>query len=145
MIKLNKGILSFLSGLGFMGLGFYIIYFAFVRLEYKLLGNYILLFSILTSLIACAVIYFLGIAFSFSPYKMINIGTTLSGFIAGMLTLIALILMILSIQIENIGLMTNIDIMTRIHPIITFFLGGASIFLLLTPEDVNEYYGNNRL
>ena len=145
MTKLNKGLLSFLSGLGFMGLGFYIIYFTFIRLDNLLLGNYILLFSIVTSLIACAVIYFLGIAFSFTHYRIIKIGTTLSGFIAGSLTLIALILMILSIQVENIGLMKNVDIVERIHPIITFFLGGASIFLLLIPEDIKDYYGDNRL
>ena len=61
MIRISKGLMSFLSGLGFMGLGFYIVFFAFVDLDYKLLGNYLLLFSIINSVLACIIVYFIFI------------------------------------------------------------------------------------
>ena len=37
MLKLSKGLLSFISGLGFMGLVFYLVFFTFVEMDYLLL------------------------------------------------------------------------------------------------------------
>ena len=137
MIKINKGLLSFLSGLGFMGLGFYIVFFAFVDMNYMLLGNYLLLFSIIDSVLACIVVYFLSIAFSFHEGK-IRVDTTTGGFIGGILSMVAIILMIVSFRMEDLGLMSNLTSMQRIHPLISFFLASACTILLLWPEEKKE-------
>lgn len=137
MIKISKGLLSFLSGLGFMGLGFYIFFFSFVSMDYKLLGNYILLFSISTAILACIVVYFLAIAFTFAQTKL-QVDTTLGGFIGGILTMVAIILMILSFRAESLGLMKGLSIVDKIHPIVTFFLAAACTILLLWPEERRE-------
>jgi len=135
MIKLSKGFLSFLSGLGYMGLGFYIFFFAFLNMDCKL--NYILLFSILTSVLACIVIYFLANAFAFGEINL-KINETTSGFIGGILTMIAVILMILSFRLEDMGLMKNLSFADKIHPIVTFFLASACMLLLIWPEERKE-------
>lgn len=146
MMKISKGLLSFLSGLGFMGLGFYVVFFTFIEMGYQLLGNYILLFSILTSILAFAVVYFLAIAFSFTGRETrIHVDTTMGGFIGGFLTMIAIILMILSFRAESLGLMTELHTLDMIHPVITFFLTAACTILLLWPEEYQEEYGSNRL
>ncbi len=137
MIKINKGLLSFLSGLGFMGLGFYIVFFAFVDMDYMLLGNYLLLFSIINSVLACVVVYFLSIAFSFHEGR-IQMDTTTGGFMGGILSMVAIILMIVSFRMEDLGLMNNLTTMQKIHPLISFFLASACTILLLWPEEKKE-------
>jgi hypothetical protein len=144
MIKLSKGLLSFLSGLGFMGLCFYVVFFLFFEMEYKLMGNYILLFSILTSVLGCIVIYFLAIAFSFTETRL-KIDRTKSGFIGGILTMVAIILMILSFRIDDLNLMDNISLFNSMHPVVTFFLAAACTILLIWPEELSHEYVNNRL
>jgi len=136
-MKLTKGLLSFISGLGFMGLCFYIVFFTFVEMNYKIASNYILLFSILTSVLACVVVYFLSIAFSFIETEL-KINTTLGGFIGGVLTMIAIVLMILSFRVENFGWMKNVSTFNAIHPMVTFFLAAASTFLFIWPEESEE-------
>jgi len=138
MIKISKGLLSFLSGLGFMGLGFYIFFFGFVAFDYRLLGNYILLFSILTAILGCIVVYFLAVAFSFTTQVRINVDTTLGGFIGGILTMVAIILMVLSFRAESLGLMEGLGIADKIHPIVTFFLSAACTMLFIWPEEQRE-------
>jgi len=133
-IKISKGLLSFLSGLGFMGLAFYILFFTFIEMENKL--NYILLFSIATSFLGCIVIYFLSIAFKFVESK-VKINTTIGGFLGGLLTMVAIILMILSFRLEEFGI-KNLNIIDKIHPIITFFLASACMLLLIWPEKEEE-------
>ncbi len=137
MIKISKGLLSFLSGLGFMGLGFYIVFFAFVDLNYQILGNYLLLFSIVNSVLACVVVYFLAIAFSFTEGK-IEVNATQGGFIGGILSMVAIILMIVSFRMDDLGLMSNLTLMQRIHPLISFFLASACTILLIWPEEGKE-------
>ena len=144
MIKINKGLLSFLSGLGFMGLGFYILFFTFIRIEYTALGNYILLFSISTSVLACVVVYFLAIAFSFTDTRL-RIDKTIGGFVGGILTMIAIILMILSFQAESLDLMEDLSLFDTVHPMVTFFLTTACTILLIWPEERKEEYGSHRL
>ncbi|KAA0003423.1 MAG: hypothetical protein FE048_01520 [Thermoplasmata archaeon] len=136
-MKLTKGLLSFISGLGLMGLCFYIAFFTFVEMDYKIISNYVLLFSILTSILACVVIYFLSIAFSFIDTNF-KINATLGGFIGGILTMVAIVLMILSFRLEDFGWMNNIGIFDSIHPIVTFFLAAASTLLFIWPEEKEE-------
>lgn len=136
-MKLTKGLLSFISGLGFMGLCFYIAFFTFVEMHYKIISNYILLFSILTSILACVVIYFLSIAFSFIETNL-KINTTLGGFVGGILTMVAIVLMILSFRLENFGWMENISTFDAFHPMVTFFLAAASTLLFIWPEEKEE-------
>ncbi len=136
-MKLTKGLLSFISGLGFMGLCFYIAFFTFIEIDYMLLSNYILLFSILTSALAGIVVYFLSIAFSFIDTKL-KINTTIGGFIGGILTMVAIILMILSFRLENLGWMENVKTFDAFHPIATFFLAAASTILFIWPEEKEE-------
>ena len=121
MKELSKGLLSFLSGLGFMGLGFYILFFTFMEMNNKL--NFILLFSIATSFLGCVVVYFLSIAFNFIEAKM-KISTTLGGFIGGLLTMVAIILMILSFRLEEVA-GEKINLFSKFHPMVTFFVADA--------------------
>ena len=137
MIKVSKGLLSFLFGLGFMGLGFYIVFFGFIDMDYKIIGNYILLFSILTAILACIVVYFLAVAFRFTQTRL-QIDTTIGGFIGGILTMIAIILMILSFRAESLGLMKGLGLADKIHPLVTFFLAAACTMLLIWPEESKE-------
>ena len=129
MMKLKKGLLSFMSGLGFMGLGFYIVFLTFIEMEYRL--NYVLLFSVITAILACAVVYFLATAFSFAPIKA-KMGTTTAGFVGGILTMVAIILMILSFRLEDVTLFESI------HPIVTFFLAAGCTLLFIWPEEHAE-------
>jgi len=126
-----------------MGLGFYIIFFTFINMRYILLGNYILLFSVLTAVLGGMVVYFLSIAFSpsqlqsggkESKYNFLNMSTTASGFIGGFITMVAIILMILAFRAESLGLMNNIGLFDAIHPIVTFFLTVACTILIVWPE-----------
>lgn len=135
MMKLKKGLLSFMSGLGFMGLGFYIVFLTFIEMEYRL--NYVLLFSVITAILACAVVYFLATAFSFAPIKA-KMGTTTAGFVGGILTMVAIILMILTFRLEDMKLMENITLFQSIHPIITFFLAAVCMLLYIWPEEHEE-------
>ena len=137
MMKLSKGLLSFLAGLGFMGLGFYIFFFTFLMMDSKF--NFILLFAILTSILGCIVIYFLAIAFSFAETNL-KINETAGGFIGGILTMIAIIIMILSFRLEEMGLAKNLGLADKIHPIITFFLASACTLLLIWP--IEKDYDN---
>jgi len=137
MIRISKGLMSFLSGLGFMGLGFYIIFFAFVDLDYKLLGNYLLLFSIINSVLACIIVYFLSIAFSFTEGR-IDVNATQGGFAGGILSMVAIILMMVSFRMEDLGLMSNLTLMQKIHPLVSFFLAAACTILLIWPEEGKE-------
>lgn len=138
MIKISKGLLSFLSGLGFMGLGFYIVFFTLIEMDrYKILSNYIFFFSLLTSILACIVVYFLSIAFSFGDIHL-NIDATKGGFIGGILSMIAIIIMILSFRLESMNLMEGLKTIDKIHPIITFFLASACTILLIWPEEMKE-------
>lgn len=134
MLKLSKGLLSFISGLGFMGLIFYLVFFTFVEMEYLILSNYILLFSILTSILACIVVYFLSIAFSFIRAQ-INIPPNAGGFGGGILTMVAIILMIVSFRLEDLGWMSDLSLFETIHPVTSFFLAAASMLLLIWPVD----------
>lgn len=133
MFKLSKGLLSFISGLGFMGLIFYLVFFTFVEMNYQLLSNYILLFSVFTAILACAVVYFLSIAFSFVQAR-INIPPNAGGFIGGIMTMVAIILMIVSLRINDLW-MNNVSAFERIHPITSFFLAAASTLLLIWPVE----------
>lgn len=134
MKELSKGLLSFLSGLGFMGLGFYILFFTFMEMNNKL--NFILLFSIATSFLGCVVVYFLSIAFNFIEAKM-KISTTLGGFIGGLLTMVAIILMILSFRLEEVA-GEKINLFSKFHPMVTFFVATACMLLLIWPEKEEE-------
>lgn len=137
MIKISKGLLSFLSGLGFMGLGFYIVFFTIIEMENKILSNYILFFSILNSVLGCIVVYFLSIAFSFGDINL-NIDATKGGFIGGILSMVAIIVMILSFRLESMNLMEGLETIDKVHPIITFFLASACTILLIWPEEMKE-------
>jgi hypothetical protein len=136
-MKLTKGLFSFISGLGFMGLCFYIVFFTFIELEYLILSNYILLFSMLTSALACVVVYFLSIAFSFIDSKL-KVNTTIGGFIGGILTMVAIVLMILTFRLENLGWMENVKLLDAVHPLVTFFLAAASTILFIWPDEKQE-------
>ncbi len=129
MMKIRKGLLSFMSGLGFMGLGFYIVFLTYIMMDYKL--NFVLLFSVLTGVLACVVVYFLAVAFSFIDTKM-KINTTVGGFVGGILTMVAIILMILSFRLEDVTLFESI------HPIVTFFLAAGCTLLFIWPEEHAE-------
>lgn len=128
-MKIRKGLLSFMSGLGFMGLGFYIVFLTYIMMGYKL--NFVLLFSVLTGVLACVVVYFLAVAFSFIDTKM-KINTTVGGFVGGILTMVAIILMILSFRLEDVTLFESI------HPIVTFFLAAGCTLLFIWPEEHTE-------
>lgn len=134
MPKLSKGLLSFISGLGFMGLVFYLVFFTFVEMDYLILSNYILLFSILTSILACVVVYFLSIAFSFIRTS-IQIPPNAGGFGGGILTMVAIILMIVSFRLEDLGWMSNLTLFETIHPVTSFFLAAASTLLFIWPVE----------
>jgi hypothetical protein len=134
MLNLRKGLLSFISGLGFMGLIFYLVFFTFVEMDYLILANYILLFSILTSILACIVVYFLAIAFSFIRTQ-INIPPNAGGFGGGILTMVAIILMIVSFRLEDLGWMSDLSLFETIHPVTSFFLAAASTLLFIWPVD----------
>jgi hypothetical protein len=136
-MKVTKGLLSFVSGLGFMGLCFYILFFTIIEIESKFLSNYILLFSILTSILACIVVYFLAIAFSFTDTKL-ELNSKSGGFIGGILSMIAIIIMILSFRLEALELMQDVELVDAFHPIITFFLAAASMMLFVWPEEKVE-------
>jgi len=134
MLKLSKGLLSFISGLGFMGLVFYLVFFTFVEMDYLLLSNYILLFSILTSILGCVVVYFLAIAFSFIRAR-IEIPPNAGGFGGGILTMVAIILMIVSFRLEDLGWMSTLSLFETIHPVTSFFLAAASTLLFIWPVE----------
>ncbi len=134
MLKLSKGLLSFISGLGFMGLVFYLVFFTFVEMDYMVLSNYILLFSVLTSILACIVVYFLSIAFSFIQASF-NIPPNAGGFGGGILTMVAIILMIVSFRLGDLGWMSNLSLFETIHPVTSFFLAAASTLLFIWPVD----------
>lgn len=134
MLKLSKGLLSFISGLGFMGLIFYLVFFTFVEMDYLLFSNYILLSSVLTSVLACVVVYFLSIAFSFI-HARINIPPNAGGFGGGILTMVAIILMIVSFRLEDLGWMSDLSLFETIHPVTSFFLAAASTLLFIWPVE----------
>lgn len=127
LMKLNKGLLSFLSGLGFSGLAFYIAFFTLINNQI-----YIFAFSIATAFLGSIVIYFMAIAFSFIEigYKLSN---NLAGFIGGILTMIAIAIIILSFNLENLGIVKNLNLIDKIHPIVTFFTAGACTLLYIWP------------
>ena len=126
--KIPKGVLSFLSGLGLMGLAFYIWFFTIYSFNWKI--NEIFIYSISTAVLGAIVIYFLAIAFSLIPSKIAN--PTIGGFLGGILSMAAIILMLLSLRTGNTSLFD------KIHPIITFFLAAACTYLLIIPEEEKE-------
>ena len=126
-IKIHKGLLSFLSGLGWMGLAFYVWFFTMKTS----ITNFNLLFaySIATAALGAIVVLFVLIAFSVIP-PLPRINSTAAGFLAGILSMAAIIFMLLAINHE--------DGLDKIHPITTFFLAAASTYLLLHPEEEKE-------
>ncbi|KAA0005571.1 MAG: hypothetical protein FE045_04905 [Thermoplasmata archaeon] len=127
-VKIPKGVLSFLSGLGLMGLAFYIWFFTIYSFNWKI--NKIFIYSISTAVLGAMVIYFVAIAFSLIPSKIGN--TTTGGFLGGILSMTGVILMLLSLRTANVSLFS------KIHPIITFFLAAACTYLLIIPEEEKE-------
>jgi hypothetical protein len=132
-----------MAGLGFMGLGFYVFFFAFVDMDYLLLGNYVLLFCILTSLLGCVVVYFLFMAFSFSTHEMrYRLDERQAGLVAGSLLMVAIILMLLSFRAEGLGLMDDLSLIEAVHPAVAFFLAAVCMALFLWPEERRDRIGN---
>ncbi|MCD6512409.1 MAG: hypothetical protein J7K61_02240 [Thermoplasmata archaeon] len=127
-LKLHKGVLSFLSGLGFMGLAFYLWFFTIYNVNWEI--GMLFFYSLATSVLGAAVIYFLALAFSMITPKF-NITPTLSGFFAGILSMAAIILILLSMQGIN-------DILSSIHPLVTFFIAAACTYLLIIPDEEEE-------
>ena len=127
-MKLHKGLLSFLSGLGLMGLAFYLWFFTIYNFNWKI--NELFIFSLSTSILGAIVIYFLAIAFSMIVPK-INLGTTFAGFLGGILSMASIILILLTFRI-------NVSIFNKIHPIVTFFIAAACTYLLIIPEEEKE-------
>lgn len=125
-MKLHKGLLAFLSGLGWMGLAFYIWFFT---LYGKNLLNVLFIYAVATALLGAFVIYFILVAFSVLPPPS-KISPNLAGFLAGILSMAAIIIMIVALKEGSIW--------NTIHPLITFFLAAACTYLLLLPEEEKE-------
>jgi len=126
-IRIHKGLLSFLSGLGWMGLAFYIWFFTMDASITNI--NLLFAYSMATAALGALVILFILIAFSVIP-PLPKISPTSAGFLAGILSMMAIIFMLLAISHEK-----SFD---KIHPITTFFLAAASTYLLLHPEEEKE-------
>jgi len=125
-MKLHKGLLAFLSGLGWMGLAFYIWFFT---LYGKNLLNILFIYSVMTAVLGAMVTFFILIAFAVLP-PLQRISSNLAGFLAGLLSMAAVIIMIIAIKE---GSKWN-----AIHPLTTFFLAAACTYLLLIPEEEKE-------
>ncbi|MCD6474358.1 MAG: hypothetical protein J7K47_05595 [Thermoplasmata archaeon] len=125
-MKLHKGLLAFLSGLGWMGLAFYIWFFT---LYGKSLLNSVFIYSVATSLLGAMVVLFILIAFSILP-PLPKISSNFAGFLAGLLSMLAIIIMLISLKEGSL--------FNTIHPLLTFFLAAASTYLLLLPEEEKE-------
>ncbi|KAA0006888.1 MAG: hypothetical protein FE045_01670 [Thermoplasmata archaeon] len=125
-MKLHKGLLAFLSGLGWMGLAFYIWFFT---LYGKNLFNSIFIYSVATSLLGAMVVLFILIAFAVLP-PLPRISSNLAGFLAGLLSMLAIIIILISLKEGSL--------FNTIHPLATFFLAAASTYLLLLPEEEKE-------
>jgi len=125
-MKLHKGLLSFLSGLGWMGLAFYIWFFTFS--EFKITSMF--LYAVACAVLGAVVVYFVLIAFLVIP-PMAKVSSTLAGFLAGILSMGAVIFMLLAWREGK-------ELINRIHPIITFFIAAACTYLLMIPEEEKE-------
>ena len=128
-MQLNKGILSFLSGLGFTGLGFYIWFFTLYSFDWS--PGWIFIFSIATAILGGVVVWCIFIAFSLVDTN-IKINSTVGGFIGGILSMAAIILMILSFRMDGF------DLYERIHPIVSFFMAAGCTTLLIYPLEEKE-------
>lgn len=130
-MKLHKGVLSFLAGLGFMGLAFYLWFFTIYAYNWNI--GMLFFYSLATSILGATVIYFLALAFSILTSKF-NITPTLAGFSAGILSMAAIILILLSMQEVK-------DLISSLHPLITFFISAACTYLLIIPDEEGEKEG----
>jgi len=91
----------------------------------------LLVYTIATGILGGVTVWCVFIAFDLVTNKF-NINQTTGGFIGGILTMVAVILMILSFRIENLGL---ID---QLHPIVSFLLSAGCTTLLLYPLEKEE-------
>ncbi len=128
-MQLNKGALSFLSGLGFTGLGFYIWFFTVYSFGWS--PGWIFIFSVSTAILGGVVVWCIFVAFSFIETN-VKINPTAGGFIGGILSMAAIILMILSFRMDNLTLLDEI------HPIVSFFMAAGCTTLLLYPLEEKE-------
>ena len=117
-MRLNRGLLSLFSGLGFTGLTFYIGFFTLYNFDWEL--TLLLVYTITTGILGGVTVWCIFIAFDLITNKF-KINPTSGGFIGGILTMVAIILMILSFRIENLGF---ID---QLHPIVSFLLSAGCI------------------
>jgi len=128
-MQLNKGMLSFLSGLGFTGLGFYIWFFTIYSFDWQL--GWIFAFSIATAVLGAVVVWCIFVAFSIIETE-IRLSPTTGGFIGGILSMAAIILMILSFRMDDFTLLQEI------HPIVSFFMAAGCTTLLIYPLEEKE-------
>ncbi|MEA2054160.1 MAG: hypothetical protein U9O96_03445 [Candidatus Thermoplasmatota archaeon] len=129
-MQLNKGVLSFLSGLGFTGLAFYIWFFTlYPNPNWR--PDLTFFFSVATTVLGGAVIWCIFVAFSFAETK-VKINPTMGGFIGGILSMVAVIFMILSFRIDGLSLYE------KIHPIVSFFMAAGCTTLLIYPLEEKE-------
>ncbi|KAA0000548.1 MAG: hypothetical protein FE040_01895 [Thermoplasmata archaeon] len=129
VMQLNKGMLSFLSGLGFTGLGFYIWFFTLYYFDWKI--GWIFVFSVATAVLGAVVIWCIFVAFSLIDTE-IRLSSTAGGFIGGILSMAAIILMILSFRIGDYKWYEVI------HPIVSFFMAAGCTTLLIYPLEEKE-------
>jgi len=127
-LKLHKGLLSFLSGLGWMGLAFYIWFFTLQNLGNKI--NMLFVYSIITAALGAVVVCFVLMAFSMVP-PLSKVTPNMAGFLAGVLSMAAIIIILLAFRLP-------VEFFDKLHPIITFFLAAACTYLLLIPEEEKE-------
>ena len=79
----------------------------------------------------------MSISFSFTEGR-IDVNATQGGFVGGILSMVAIILMMVSFRMEDLGLMSNLTLMQKIHPLVSFFLAAACTILLIWPEEGKE-------
>jgi hypothetical protein len=128
-MRLNRGLLSLFSGLGFTGLTFYVGFFTLYSFDWEL--TLLFVYTIATGVLGGVTIWCIFVAFDLITNQY-HITPTIGGFIGGILTMVGIILMILSLRMDDIAFLD------RIHPIVSFFLAAGCTTLLLYPIEEKE-------
>lgn len=129
LMRMNKGLLSLFSGLGFTGLAFYIGFFTLYNFDWE--PTLLFIYTVATGILGGVTVWCIFVAFDLITNEF-DINPTTGGFIGGILTMVAVILMILSFR------MPDLSFFDQFHPIVSFFMAAGCTTLLLYPLQEKE-------
>ena len=128
-MRLNRGLLSLFSGLGFTGLTFYVGFFTLYNFDWE--PTLLFIYTVATGILGGVTVWCIFVAFDLITNEF-HITSTTGGFIGGILTMVGIILMILAFQV------TDLTFFDQLHPIVSFFLAAGCTTLLLYPIEEKE-------